>query len=74
MYDREFYAKADATVVCAWKDLGKKLLGVLGYTALYAVVTPVRLYEYARDCVETERKCARDEKVRFQNMKQNGHI
>lgn len=74
MYDHEFYAKVDGLVMAVWKDFGRKVLGVLGITVYYAILMPIRLYEYIRDCMETERKSQREEANRFRALKENGHI
>lgn len=74
MYNRDYYARVDATMMNMWKDFGRKLLQVLDGTMRYMLICPLRLYEYIYDCVQEElnRRC--DKEIRFQNLKQNGRI
>lgn len=74
MYNRDYYAHVDAVMGNMWKDFGKKLLQVLDGTLRYLLILPIRLYEYCYDCIAEEAKSRREENVRFQNVKQNGHI
>ena len=74
MYNHEYYACMDAFMVYLWKDFGKKLLRVLDGTLRYLLISPIRLYEYIYDCIQTERETQHDEMIRFRNLKRNGHI
>lgn len=74
MYDPNYYAKLD-------KAMMRLLKGVVcsigyGFTGLYHYLKaqPTRLYEYICYRIQLEREVRRETEIRFQNLKQNGHI
>ena len=42
--------------------------------AMYLFMQPIRLCEYIGDCIQTERDNQRETEIRFENLKQHGHI
>lgn len=74
MYDRSYYAQVDDAMMKLWKDFGRRLLRVLDGTIRYALTLPIRLYEYIYDTISGEFESQRGSRIRFQNLKRNGHI
>lgn len=42
--------------------------------AIYLFLQPIRLCEYIEDCIRMERDSQKETEIRFENLKQNGHI
>lgn len=74
MYDRNYYTKVDAAMMRLWKDFGRRLLHVLDGTMRYVLTLPIRLYEYIYDTISGEFESQRGSRIRFQNLKRDGHI
>ncbi len=74
MYNSDYYAHVDAAMTNLWKDFGRKLLQVLDGTVRYLLICPIRLYEFVCECIRMELEDQREEHIRFENLKQNGHI
>ncbi len=74
MYNRNYYAQVDGAMMKLWKDFGRRLLHVLDGTMRYVLTLPIRLYEYIYDTISGELESQRESRIRFQNLKQNGHI
>lgn len=74
MYDHDFYEQMDSQMVGILVDLLIYILSVLYAVVWYLLIQPIRLVEYIRYCIQMERECDREETIRFENLKQNGHI
>jgi len=74
MYDRNYYAQVDDVMMKLWKDFGRRLLHVLDGTMRYVLTLPIRMYEYIYDTISGELESQRGSRIRFQNLKQDGHI
>lgn len=74
MYDHDYYAKMDKLMKYTLVDCIRRDLMVLRALAWYLMVQPIRLCEYIEERVRIEREVRRETEIRFQNMKQNGHI
>lgn len=74
MYNRNYYAQLDKAMMKLWKDFGRRLLHVLDGTMRYVLTLPIRTYEYIYDTIYGEITSERERKIRFQNMKRDGHI
>ena len=74
MYDHDYYAKMDKAMMRVLKAVARSV--VYGFTGLYHYLKrqPTRLYEYICYRVQLERDSQREEEIRFENLKQNGHI
>ena len=70
MYDHDYYAKMDKAMVRVLKAVG------YGFTGLYHYLKkqPTRLYEYICYQIQLERDDQRETEIRFENLKQHGHI
>lgn len=49
-------------------------LRTLNAIAMYLFMQPIRLCEYIEDCIRMERDSQKETEIRFENLKQNGHI
>ena len=74
MYNRNYYAQVDDAMMKLWKDFGRRLLHVLDGTMRYVLTLPIRLYEYIYDTIAGELESALGSRIRFQNLKRDGHI
>lgn len=74
MYNRNYYAQVDDAMIKLWKDFGRRLLHVLDGTMRYVLTLPIRTYEYIYDTISGEMTSQRGSRIRFQNLKPNGHI
>lgn len=74
MYNRNYYAQVDDVMMKLWKDFGRRLLRVLDGTMRYVLTLPIRLYEYIYDTISGELESQRGSRIRFQNLKRDGHI
>lgn len=74
MYDHDYYAKMDKAMMRVLKAVARSV--GYGFTGLYHYLKrqPTRLYEYICYRVQLERDSQREEEIRFENLKQNGHI
>ena len=68
MYDHDYYAKMDEAMV--------RVLKAVARSGLYHYLKkqPTRLYEYIRYQIQLERDDQRETEIRFENLKQHGHI
>jgi hypothetical protein len=74
MYNHDYYATLDQAMVKQLKYTALNILRTLIAIALYLFLQPVRLYEYIEDCFRMERDGQKETEIRFENLKQNGHI
>lgn len=74
MYNHDYYATLDQAMVKQLKYTALNILRTLIAIALYLFLQPVRLYEYVEDCFRMERDSQKETEIRFENLKQNGHI
>lgn len=74
MYNHDYYATLDQAIVKQLKYTALNILRTLIAIALYLFLQPVRLYEYIEDCFRMERDSQKETEIRFENLKQNGHI
>lgn len=74
MYNHDYYATLDQAMVKQLKYTALNILRTLIAIALYLFLQPVRLYEYIEDCFRMERVSQKETAIRFENLKQNGHI
>lgn len=74
MYDHDYYAKMDKAMVRVLKAVARSV--GYGFTGLYHYLKkqPIRLCEYIEDCIQTERDNQHEAEIRFENLKQHGHI
>ena len=74
MYDHDYYAKMDEAMVRVLKAVARSV--GYGFTGLYHYLKkqPTRLYEYIRYQIQLERDDQRETEIRFENLKQHGHI
>lgn len=74
MYDHDYYAKMDKAMVRVLKAVARSV--GYGFTGLYHYLKkqPTRLYEYIRYQIQLERDDQRETEIRFENLKQHGHI
>ena len=74
MYDHDYYAKMDKAMVRVLKAVARSV--GYGFTGLYHYLKkqPTRLYEYIRYQIQLERDDQRETEIRFENLKQYGHI
>ena len=69
MYDYNFYEQMDSLMVNLLVDLAINMVRVLYATVRYVLMQPIRLVEYIWYCIQIERKCDREETIRFENLK-----
>lgn len=74
MYNHDYYATLDQAMMKQLKYTALNILRTLIAIALYLFLQPVRLYEYIEDCFRMERDSQKETEIRFENLKQNGHI
>lgn len=74
MYNHDYYATLDQAMVKLLKHTALNGLRTLIAIALYLFVQPIRLCEYIEDCIRMERNSQKETEIRFENLKQNGHI
>ena len=74
MYNHDYYATLDQAMVKQLKYTALNILRTLIAIALYLFLQPVRLYEYIEGCFRMERDSQKETAIRFENLKQNGHI
>lgn len=74
MYDHDYYATLDQAMGKLLKHTVVNGLRTLNAIAMYLFMQPIRLCEYIEDCIQMERDNQRETEIRFENMKQNGHI
>lgn len=74
MYDHDYYATLDQAMGKLLKHTVVNGLRTLNAIAMYLFMQPIRLCEYIEDCIQMERDSQRETEIRFENLKQNGHI
>ena len=74
MYNHDYYATLDQAMVKLLKHTALNGLRTLNAIAMYLFMQPIRLCEYIEDCIQMERDNQRETEIRFENLKQNGHI
>ena len=74
MYNHDYYATLDQAMVKLLKHTALNGLRTLNAIAMYLFMQPIRLCEYIEDCIRMERDSQNETEIRFENMKQNGHI
>lgn len=74
MYNHDYYATLDQAMVKLLKHTALNGLRTLNAIAMYLFMQPIRLCEYIEDCIRMERDSQRETEIRFENLKQNGHI
>lgn len=56
------------------KHTALNVLRTLNAIAMYLFMQPIRLCEYIEDYIRMERDSQKETEIRFENLKQNGHI
>lgn len=74
MYNHDYYATLDQAMVKLLKHTALNGLRTLTAIAMYLFMQPIRLCEYIEDCIRMERDSQKETEIRFENLKQNGHI
>lgn len=74
MYDYDYYATLDQAMVKLLKYTALNGLRTLIAIAVYLFMQPIRLCEYIEDCIRMERDSQKKTEIRFENLKQHGHI
>ena len=74
MYNHDYYATLDQAMVKLRKHTALHGLRTLNAIAMYLFMQPIRLCEYIEDCIRMERDSQKETEIRFENLKQNGHI
>lgn len=74
MYDHDYYATLDQAMVKLLKCAALNGLRTLIAIAVYLFMQPIRLCEYIEDCIRMERDSQKKTEIRFENLKQHGHI
>lgn len=75
MYNHDYYATLDQAMVKQLKYTALNNLRTLIAIALYLLfMQPIRLCEYIEDCFRMERDGQKETEIRFENLKQHGHI
>lgn len=75
MYDHDYYATLDQAMVKLLKYTALNGLRTLIAIAVYLfIMQPIRLCEYIGDCIRMERDNQKETEIRFENLKQHGHI
>ena len=74
MYNHDYYATLDQAIVKLLKHTALNGLRTLNAIAMYLFMQPIRLCEYIEDCIRMERDSQKETEIRFENLKQNGHI
>lgn len=74
MYNHDYYATLDQAMVKLLKYTALNGLQTLIAIAVYLFMQPIRLCEYIDDYIRMERDSQKETEIRFENLKQNGHI
>lgn len=74
MYNHDYYATLDQAMVKLLKHTALNGLRTLNAIAMYLFMQPIRLCEYIEDCIRMERDSQKETEIRFENLKQDGHI
>lgn len=74
MYNHDYYATLDQAMVKLLKYTALNGLWTLIAIAVYLFMQPIRLCEYIDDYIRMERDSQKETEIRFENLKQNGHI
>lgn len=74
MYNHDYYATLDQAMMKLLKHTALNGLRTLNAIAMYLFMQPIRLCEYIEDCIRMERDSQKETEIRFENLKQNGHI
>ena len=74
MFDKDYYEAMDRVMVDTLKGTALTVVHTIIAIVYYLLMQPIRLYDAIRDYIETERTSQREETIRFQNLKRNGHI
>ena len=74
MYNHDYYATLDQAMVKLLKHTALNGLRTLNAIVMYLFMQPIRLCEYIEDCIRMERDSQKETEIRFENLKQNGHI
>lgn len=74
MYNHDYYATLDQAMVKLLKHTALNVLRTLNAIAMYLFMQPIRLCEYIEDYIRMERDSQKETEIRFENLKQNGHI
>ena len=74
MYNYDYYATLDQAMVKLLKHTALNGLRTLNAIAMYLFMQPIRLCEYIEDCIRMERDSQKETEIRFENLKQHGHI
>jgi hypothetical protein len=74
MYNHDYYVTLDQAMVKLLKHTALNGLRTLNAIAMYLFMQPIRLCEYVEDCIRMERDSQKETEIRFENLKQNGHI
>lgn len=74
MYNHDYYATLDQAMAKLLKHTALNGLRTLNAIAMYLFMQPIRLCEYIEDCIRMERDSQKETEIRFENLKQNGHI
>lgn len=74
MYNHDYYTTLDQAMVKLLKHTALNGLRTLNAIAMYLFMQPIRLCEYIEDCIRMERDSQKETEIRFENLKQNGHI
>lgn len=74
MYNHDYYATLDQAMVKLLKHTALNGLRTLNAIAMYLFMQPIRLCEYIDDYIRMERDSQKETEIRFENLKQNGHI
>ena len=74
MYNHDYYATLDQAMVKLLKYTALNGLRTLIAITVYLFMQPIRLCEYIGDCIRMERDNQKETEIRFENLKQNGHI
>ncbi|RAW63530.1 hypothetical protein [Faecalibacterium hattorii] len=74
MYNHDYYATLDQAMVKLLKHTALNGLRTLNAIAMYLFMQPTRLCEYIRYRIQLERDYQRETEIRFENLKQHGHI
>lgn len=74
MYNYDYYATLDQAMVKLLKHTALNGLRTLNAIAMYLFMQPIRLCEYIEECIRMERDSQKETEIRFENLKQHGHI
>lgn len=74
MYNHDYYATLNQAMVKLLKHTALNGLRTLNAIAMYLFMQPIRLCEYIEDCIRIECDSQKETEIRFDNLKQHGHI